>query len=111
MNVTLVFLLLFVCFISIHAQQQWSPQQLAAYRQQYYNWYNMTANCFILFQEIVSRWYNQQRMQQQIQSVQAIQQAQTPSPFFGNSQSDSKGNYWHGDDNAKLLLIARSSWP
>ncbi|CCD62258.1 Neuropeptide-Like Protein [Caenorhabditis elegans] len=94
MNVTLVFLLLFVCFISIHAQQQWSPQQLAAYRQQYYNW-----------------WYNQQRMQQQIQSVQAIQQAQTPSPFFGNSQSDSKGNYWHGDDNAKLLLIARSSWP
>ncbi|CAI2356169.1 unnamed protein product [Caenorhabditis sp. 36 PRJEB53466] len=33
--------------------------------------------------------------------------------WFGSSghQSDEKGNMWHGDDNAKLMLIAKSSWP
>uniref|UniRef100_A0A1I7URY2 C-type lectin domain-containing protein n=1 Tax=Caenorhabditis tropicalis TaxID=1561998 RepID=A0A1I7URY2_9PELO len=32
--------------------------------------------------------------------------------WFGQgSQSDDKGNMWHGSDNAKLMLFAKSSWP
>ncbi|KAF1748568.1 hypothetical protein GCK72_025035 [Caenorhabditis remanei] len=47
-------------------------------------------------------WYNQQP-------------TQAPAfNWFGNSagsQSDEKGNTWHGSDNAKLMLFAKSSWP
>ncbi|CAL2050916.1 unnamed protein product [Caenorhabditis brenneri] len=46
-------------------------------------------------------WYNQQP-------------TQAPNyNWFGSSghQSDDKGNMWHGNDNAKLMLFAKSSWP
>uniref|UniRef100_A0A8R1I1E4 Uncharacterized protein n=1 Tax=Caenorhabditis japonica TaxID=281687 RepID=A0A8R1I1E4_CAEJA len=91
---TLKVLSVFCVLFALISAQQWTPQQLAAYRQQYYNW-----------------WYNQQRMQQAQQVQAPAPVANTPSPFFGNVQSDSKGNYWHGDDNVKLLLVARSSLP
>ncbi|CAP21650.1 Protein CBG00171 [Caenorhabditis briggsae] len=99
MNTFFIFTFLFA-LVAFSSAQQWTAQQLAAYRQQqYYNW-----------------WYNQQRMQQvqqqpQFQQPAPAQPVPVQSPFFGNAQSDSKGNSWHGDDNAKLFLVARSSWP
>ncbi|CAI2356168.1 unnamed protein product [Caenorhabditis sp. 36 PRJEB53466] len=93
MNSFQTFAIIFLLFASVCAQQ-WTAQQMEAYRQQYYQWY-----------------YNQQRMQQAQATQAPAPVAQTPHPIWGNAQSDSKGNFWHGDDNAKLSLIARSSWP
>ncbi|CAL2050917.1 unnamed protein product [Caenorhabditis brenneri] len=93
---TLQILFSFLALLIAVSAQQWTPQQMEVYRQQYYNW-----------------WYNQQRMQQVQQQPQPAAQPapQQTQGMFGNAQSDSKGNSWHGDDNAKLFLVARSSWP
>ncbi|PIC19634.1 hypothetical protein B9Z55_025113 [Caenorhabditis nigoni] len=44
-------------------------------------------------------WYNQQPTQAPANN------------WFSGSQSDDKGNMWHGSDNAKLMIFAKSSWP
>ncbi|EFP07997.1 hypothetical protein CRE_14766 [Caenorhabditis remanei] len=97
MNTRLIFTTLLALLLSSSAQQR-AAQQLAAYRQQqYFNW-----------------WYNQQRAQQAQQlpaQPQLVAQTTQPPQWFGNAQSDNKGNSWLGDDNAKFLLVARSSWP
>ncbi|CAI5442293.1 unnamed protein product [Caenorhabditis angaria] len=87
-----------VLILSVNCQfQNWNAQQMEAYRQQYYQWYQQ--------QQAL------QQQQQQAAPAPAAQPQGTPHPVWGHAQSDDKGNFWHGNDHAKIMLVARSSYP
>ncbi|CAI5442292.1 unnamed protein product [Caenorhabditis angaria] len=93
-----IFLSILICFLFCftNGQQQnfqgWTPQQIEAYRSHYYNW------------------YHQQRVAPQPVVTQAPVELHN-HPIFRNFEKDDKGNVWHGNDDAKILFISRSSYP
>ncbi|CAB3404589.1 unnamed protein product [Caenorhabditis bovis] len=98
LTIALVILLALAPVVSPQQWNQWTPQQIQAYRQQqYYNWY----------------WQQQQLLRQQQVAQQTTTHApqSTPHPWFPYAQTDEKGSVWVGNDNAKILLISRTSFP